>query len=92
MSPVMWDDDAGFVVFDATCCDLRMNDTGCDAPGCRGFCCDDCGSGCDIESGPGSRCARSLAAESDEDRAARVDRERAAFGLAPMSGAEDVSR
>lgn len=60
------------------------NDTGCDAPGCSAARYDCCGTGCD--SGlPGSRCDAAADAESDEEREARIDRERAAFGLSKVS-------
>ena len=63
-----------------------LYDTGCDAPGCRGYVCYGCGTGCDIEADPEhGQCATALAAESDEDYDARIDAERAAFGLPALS-------
>lgn len=88
MSPVMYNDSAGsFEIFDPTCCEQPMVDTGCDAPGCRGFACEECGAGCDIEMGEVGLCWTALLAESAEARAARHDRERVAFGL-PSAGAD----
>jgi hypothetical protein len=67
-------------------CGEPLYDTGCDAPGCQGRCCMDCATGCDIEIiGEGGRCATALAGESDEDYDARVNAERAAFGLSPVA-------
>jgi hypothetical protein len=67
-------------------CEEPLYDTGCDAPGCSSRCCMDCGTGCDIEVNPdGGRCAAALAEESEEDRDARFDAERAAFGLPPLT-------
>lgn len=60
-------------------------DTSCAAPGCSGAQYGCCGRGCDTGL-PGSRCDAAAEAESVEDRDARIDRERAAFGLAPLSG------
>jgi hypothetical protein len=86
--PIMWDDeDSAMVIVSESCpgCGQGLYDTGCGAPGCVGFCCMDCGTGCDLEMNPdGGQCARALAAESDDDRAERIDRERAAFGLSPL--------
>jgi hypothetical protein len=64
--------------------DAWRYDTACDAPDCLGARFDCCGSGCDAGF-PGSRCDAAIAAETDEDRAARHDAERAAFGLPPLN-------
>lgn len=64
--------------------DTARNDTGCDAPGCGGFSYDCCGIGCDWGH-PGSRCEAAAAAESEQDRTDRVNRERAAFGLSEVN-------
>jgi len=91
--PVYYDSETGtFAIASDHCtdCGESFYDTGCDAPGCRGFCCLDCGTGCDIEMDPDDgRCASALAAESEDDRDARVDAERAAFGLRPLRGDGD---
>jgi hypothetical protein len=65
------------------------NDTGCDAPGCNGYVYDCCGTGCD-RGLPGSRCQAAAEAESDEDHEDRINRERAAFGLSPISEEGDT--
>ncbi len=60
-------------------------DTGCSAPNCNAAsfsCCPE--DGCDIEY-PDSKCAQAVAAESEQDRADRINRERAAFGLSPIN-------
>lgn len=78
-------DDEEFVVDPDECedCGEPLYFTGCDAPGCNGFSCTDCATGCDLEMlGDEGRCARAIAAEPDEDRQARSDAERAAWGLA----------
>ena len=82
-----------FVIESDDCgdCHQPLYDTGCDAPSCNGRCCMDCGTGCDIEfvtAEQGGRCASALAEESDEEFGARINRERAAFGLSPAGGAE----
>ena len=84
--PVYYNDESGQLdVTSETCsCGNPMYDTGCDAPGCPGYRCDNCGTGCDVDLDDSGRCATALAEESDEDYAARVDRERAAFGLSPL--------
>ena len=85
--PVYYDTEAGtFAIASDHCtdCGEPLYDTGCDAPGCRGFCCIDCGTGCDIEWDDGGRCKTALDAEAGEDRDARIDAERAAFGLRPL--------
>lgn len=66
-------------------CGAPLYDTGCDAPGCAARCCMDCGTGCDLELDDEGQCATASAAESDEDHEARVNAERAAFGLRPLS-------
>lgn len=83
--PVMWDDEQQrFVVFNPVHCDTDMYDTSCDAPGCTGFECTECGAGCDIERDPEmGLCAKRIARESPEDAAARRARERTAWGLSP---------
>lgn len=86
---IRFDDTADSIVTDpdtCTSCGGPWYDTGCSAPGCTATCCMDCGIGCDIEvDSVRGACAQALAAESEEDRAARIDRERAAFGLPPAS-------
>lgn len=84
---VAYDDETGGFVIDPDFCDCGepLADTGCDAPGCSGRSCVECGTGCDIEFAPDDgRCARRLAEESDEEYEARIDRERSAFGLSPV--------
>lgn len=87
--PVIYDAEAeGFAISPEECpeCEAPLYDTGCDAPGCIGRSCVECGSGCDIEADPDSgTCATALAEESDEDRDSRADTERAAFGLPPLT-------
>ena len=85
--PIFYDEEAGeLAIGSETCeCGSPLYDTGCDAPGCRGYCCMDCGTGCDIEiDRENGRCATAAAGESDEDYGARVNAERAAFGLSPV--------
>lgn len=85
--PIAYDDEEGFVVIPDDCpdCNQPLCDTGCDAPGCPGRCCMDCGTGCDLDFlGDEGECARAIADESPEDHLARVNRERAAFGLSPV--------
>ncbi len=85
MSEIYYDEDAGALALGSTTCpdcDAPMYDTGCDAPGCRGWQCADCGTGCD-QGYPGSRCDAAIAGEGDEEYAARVNAGRAAFGLGP---------
>lgn len=84
-----FNDKSGFVIVLDQCPDHGdwRYDTGCSAPGCNAAyftCCPE--DGCDIENGDDSRCVKALAAESEQDQAARIDRERAAFGLPSMSG------
>ena len=83
------DETCGFTFISPNCgdCGQPRYDTGCDAPGCDGHQCDACGSGCDRDN-PGGSCARALAAESEDEYTARVNRGRAAFGLSPVT-AED---
>ena len=85
--PIIYDEESdSLAVASETCeCGKPYYDTGCDAPGCRGFCCLDCGTGCDIDFDDTGRCATALAGESDEDYDARVNAERAAFGLSPVA-------
>jgi len=89
--PVHFDADSGkLAVFNERRCpgcaaEDSLTDTGCDAPDCNGYECSDCGWGCDRDTaGEAGRCGRAAAAESDEDYAARVAAERAAFGLPPL--------
>lgn len=84
-----YDDIRGCVVIPDACptCGEPRVDTGCDAPGCAGAAYPCCGTGCDIEYGDG-RCAQARAEEDEEDRAERLDRERAAFGLRPGGGGD----
>ena len=87
--PIYYDEGAGMLAIGSeNCgdCGEPLYDTGCDAPGCRGYCCMDCGTGCDIETSPAhGSCIAALTGESDEDYDARVNAERAAFGLPPVS-------
>ena len=93
MSLIRWDDsNSTLEIFSAECCEQAMDDTGCDAPGCTGFACPECGGGCDREAaGDHGRCAQALAAEPEDERNARFDRERAAFGLPPVGGVGPVA-
>jgi hypothetical protein len=77
---------AGFVIDPDHCtdCGEPLYDTGCDAPGCNGRCCQNCGTGCDLawlDADEDGYCATRLARESDTNRTGRVNRERAAVGL-----------
>ncbi|AHH98244.1 hypothetical protein KALB_4882 [Kutzneria albida DSM 43870] len=74
-----------FAIYPDNCkdCGGPFYDTACDAPGCVGRACLSCGVGCDWELAEGS-CRQSVAGESNEDRVARVNAERAAFGLSPV--------
>lgn len=80
----------GFAVFDENRCpdcgaQESLDDTGCDAPGCRGYACPDCGWGCDLPvNGDQGACGAALAAETPEARQARSDTERAGWGLPPL--------
>lgn len=86
--PVMYHPDDGFTIAPDHCedCGEPLHDTGCDAPGCHGFSCPDCGTGCDRDIDPDGQCASALGDESDEEYTARINAERAAFGLRPLSG------
>lgn len=82
----------GFAVIPDECpdCESPLYDTGCDAPGCNGRSCLECGTGCDLEVDPQSgKCATALDEETDDEYAARVDMERAAFGLPPVGHGGD---
>lgn len=84
-------DAESFAFLPAKCqhCGGELWDTGCDAPRCDSRLCPECGAGCDIEIEPETgRCATALAEESDEDYTARINGERAAFGLSPLSTRE----
>ncbi len=85
------DDRAAIVIVPDECpdCGYPRYDTGCDAPGCHGaaFMC--CGTGCDNGLIPGGRCETALAEEDGDDRAERIDRERAAFGLPTLADERD---
>lgn len=41
--------------------------------------------GCDIELSDSGRCAQAMASESEEDKDARIERERASWGLPPLT-------
>lgn len=86
MTPVMWDDDSRtFFVFDERCCGIYMYDTGCDAIGCTGYVCEQCGKGCtDLADPERGDCAMARRGESAEDHLARVNRQREGFGLRPI--------
>jgi len=92
--PVYYDENAGTLAIGSDDCEScgspNYYDTGCAAPGCMGRYCTDCYAGCDIEarSFGRSRCEDALDAESDEEAAARVNAERAAFGLTPIQAAD----
>ena len=75
-----------FVVDSDECgsCGGDLYDTSCDAPGCGGKFCPSCGSGCDVEFAEG-QCRAAIDSESDEDRLSRINAERAAFGLSPVT-------
>ena len=80
--------DGGFVRVPDDCpdCGEPLYDSGCDAPGCLGRGCQGCGWGCDLDfAGDLSDCAAAIEAESPDVRDARVDAERAAYGLPPVS-------
>lgn len=84
-----YDDESGGIAFipnNCEDCGEPLYDTSCDAAGCSGRACVDCGTGCDIEFAPeDGRCATSLAEEGDDEYDARLDRERAFFGLPPVA-------
>jgi len=93
--PITYDEESGgLAVASDHCgdCGQPLYDTGCDAPtSCRGYCCLNCGTGCDIETDPEhGRCATALAEESDEDYTERVNAERAAFGLSPLAAGTET--
>lgn len=84
---IAYDEESGTlaIIADECECGSPWHDTGCDAPGCHGQWCPECGTGCDIEVAPEfGRCAEGLATESDEDYEARINASRAAFGLKPL--------
>jgi hypothetical protein len=85
--PIIYDEESGgLAVASETCeCGEPYYDTGCDAPGCNGYRCIDCGTGCDLDFDDTGRCWTAMASESDEDYSARVNAERAAFGLSPIA-------
>ena len=86
--PIIYDEESGGLALQSEFCEdctRPLYDTGCDAPGCHGLCCMECGTGCDIDLDDTGRCATALAGESDEDYDARVNAERAAFGLSPLA-------
>ena len=92
--PIMYDEDSGAIVHRVRTggCGQPLYDTGCDAPGCHGYCCMECGTGCDIEfDREHGRCATALAGESDEDYTERVNAERAAFGLNPLAAGTETT-
>lgn len=82
---VRYDDTLGSFLIESDNCETcgdPLSDTGCDAPGCNGRFCDRCGTGCDLQSDPASgECATFAAVETPEQKQARHNRERAAFGL-----------
>lgn len=90
---VYYDTEAeGFAVSPDYCgeCESPLYDTGCDAPGCLGRSCPECGTGCDIEVAPlTGTCATAIAEEDDDAYLARVDAERSASGLPPLSSEGD---
>jgi hypothetical protein len=85
--PIIYDEESGgLAVASETCeCGEPYYDSGCDAPGCAGYRCIDCGTGCDLDLDDTGRCATALAGESDEDYTERVNAGRAAFGLSPLA-------
>lgn len=84
---IRFDSTAGDFVLDNEThdCGRPMYDTGCPAPGCSGWGCTDCGEGCAYGLVEDSPCAQALAAESETERAERINTERAAFGLSPLA-------
>jgi hypothetical protein len=67
-------------------CGQSLYQSGCTARGCNGLGCEDCGLGCDLDfvsAAEGGRCATALAQEPEQDREARINAERAKFGLSP---------
>lgn len=75
-------------------CEEALYHSGCDAPGCNGLACQDCGTGCDLDFAPedDSRCAAAIADEDPADRLERHNKERAALGLEPEADDEAVAR
>lgn len=51
-------------------CGQPAYDSGCEAPGCNGYGCPDCGTGCDIDflDADESRCAQAIAEAEEEDQ------------------------
>jgi hypothetical protein len=91
--PIVYDEESGdLAVASDHCgdCGQPLYDTGCDALGCNGYCCFNCGTGCDIDLADDGRCATALAEESDEDYTDRVNAERAAWGLSPIQSSPDA--
>jgi len=84
---ITFDPAAGFVLVPDACPDCRtpFYDTGCPAPGCPGSFCVACAAGCDIEVDPEGQCAAAVQQETPEAVLARVNAERAGFGLAPLT-------
>ena len=83
---ISYDPDAGGIVVipdDCPDCGTPLYDGGCDAPGHIGRGCPDCGWGCDLDLALAdeSRCAVERAAEDPDERAERLDAERAFWGL-----------
>jgi hypothetical protein len=93
--PVYYDTQGGsFAVASEFCgeCEEPLYDTGCDAPGCLGYRCVNCGTGCDIDIAPeDGTCAGRVASESDEEYTERVNAERAAFGLSPLAAGTETA-
>ena len=94
--PIMYDDETGgLAVASEYCpdpeCGAPRYDTGCDAPGCDGWRCDACGTGCDVDLDENGRCATALAAESGEEYTERVNAGRAAFGLRPLTAGTETT-
>ncbi|ACU71906.1 hypothetical protein Caci_2997 [Catenulispora acidiphila DSM 44928] len=89
--PIGYDHETSGLAFIAdTCedCGEPLYFSGCDAPGCTGFGCQDCGTGCDLDfMGDDGTCAQAIAEEDQEDHDERINAERAVFGLSPIEGA-----
>ena len=86
---IAYDEESGSLAIGSDECECGQPwyDTGCAAPGCLGQWCPECGTGCDIEVDPdGGTCATAIDAESDDEAEERINRERAAFGLRPLTG------
>ena len=73
-------------------CGQPLYFSGCDAPDCSGWGCQDCGTGCDLDFVDDGDCATARAGEAPDDRLDRENRERAPFGLSPLSEDEAVTR